>query len=133
MARSVWRESWRRAPDVANALTQEGADGPLLRGIDVGRRNEIGPQQMGQFLRIDAVILGFAAVNGLEIKGMGQDEGEAGLVAGIGQPVPAEHAFAADGEAVAVGLNAPEEELEIVALDVGVDEDLALAIHDADV
>jgi len=60
----------------------------------------------------------FAAVNGLEIEGMGQDEGKAGLLAGIGEPVPAEHAFGADGQVVAVGRNELEEVGEVVVADV---------------
>ena len=51
----------------------------------------------------------------------------------VGEPVPSEHAFAADGQVVAIGGDEFEEELEVVVFDVGVDELLALAIHDADV
>jgi hypothetical protein len=50
-----------------------------------------------------------------------------------GEPVPAEHAFAANGEVVAIGGDEFEEEAEVVVADVGVDEFFALAIHEADV
>ena len=88
---------------------------------------------MGEFLRVDAVILVFAAVNGSDIEGMGQDEAQARLQAGISQPVPTEHAFAAHRKAVPVGLDQLEEKGEVVVFDVGVDELFTLAIHDADI
>jgi hypothetical protein len=101
-------------------------------GVDVRGRDEIGAQEMGNLFGVDAVVLVFAAVDGFEVEGMGQDEGQARGLAGIGQPVPAEHAFAADGQVMLVGLDELEEELEVVVPDVGVDQLLALAIHEAD-
>ena len=88
---------------------------------------------MGEFFGINAVILVFTAVDQAQVKGMGKDEGEVGLLAGVGQPVPAEHAFAADGDIVPVGGDEFEEEREVVGLDVGVDELPSLLVHDADV
>ena len=88
---------------------------------------------MSQFFRVDAVVLVFASVNGLEIEGMGQDESQAGGLASIGQPVPAEHAFAADGQVVSIRVDASKNELEVVSFDIGVDQFFTLAIHDADV
>src|SRR5262245_56359124 len=64
---------------------------------------------------------------------MGQDESQARGLAGIGQPVPAEHAFATDGQAVTVRADQLKEGVEVIVFDVGVDQFLALAIHDADV
>ena len=64
---------------------------------------------------------------------MGQDEVQAGLLAGIGQPIPAEHAFGADGQVVAIRRDELEEEVEVIVADVGVDELLAVPIHEADV
>ena len=116
-----------------DALAQQSAERPFVGRIDVGGRDQVGAQQVGEFLGVDAVVLVLAAVNGVQIEGVGQDEGEAGGLAGIGQPVPAEHAFGADGQVVAIGGDELEEVLEVVVLDVGVDELLALAIHDADV
>ena len=58
---------------------------------------------------------------------------QAGGLAGIGQPVPAERAFATDGQAVPVRLDQLEEELEVVVFDVGVDQYFTLPVHDADV
>ena len=120
-------------PDEEEALTQQGAQGAFVGRIDIGLGDEIGAQQVGNLFGVDAVVLVFAAVDGFEVEGMGQDEGQAGGLAGIGQPVPAEHAFGADGQVMLVGLDELEEELEVVVPDVGVDQLLALAIHEADV
>ena len=70
---------------------------------------------------------------GSYIEGMGQDEAQARLLAGIGQPVPAEHAFAAHCQAVLVRLDQLEEEGEVVVFAIGVHELFALPIHDADI
>ena len=79
-------------------------------------------QQVGEFFGVNAVVLVFAAVNGLEVERVGQDEVESGGLAGIGQPIPAEHALGADGQVVAIGRDEFEEEVEVVVVDVGVDE-----------
>ena len=89
-------------PDVKDPLPQQGPQGPFGGGIDIGRRNQVGAQQMGDLLGVNAVVLVFAAVNGLEVERMGQDELDAGLGTGIGQPIPAEHALGADGQVVAI-------------------------------
>ena len=104
------RESSSAAvPDVEKALAQQGAQGSFVGGIDVGRRNQVGAQQVGDLFGVNAVVLVFAAVNGLEVEGVGQDEVQAGGLAGIGQPIPAEHAFGADGQVVAIGRDEFEE------------------------
>ncbi len=88
---------------------------------------------MRELLRVDAVIFVFAPVDGFELERVGQDKVQAGGLAGIGQPVPPKHALTTDGEAVLVRLDELEEVLEVVVLDVGVDQFLALPIHEADV
>ena len=88
---------------------------------------------MGEFFRVDAVVLVFAPVDGPDVERVSQDESEAGGLAGIGQPLPPEHALTADGEAVLEGLDEFEEVSEVVVLDIGVDQLPALPIHDADV
>jgi hypothetical protein len=59
------------APDVVKALAQQGAQRAFGGGINVGGRDEVGAQQMRDLFRINPVVLVFAAVNGLEVKGMG--------------------------------------------------------------
>jgi hypothetical protein len=41
---------------------------------------------VSEFFGVEAVVLVFAAVNGLEIEGVGQDEGQAGVLTGVGLP-----------------------------------------------
>jgi len=72
-------------------------------------------------------------VNGLKIERVGQHEVQAGVLAGVGQPVPAEHAFGADGQVVAIRRDEFEEVGEVIVPDVGMDEFLAVPVHDADV
>ena len=88
---------------------------------------------MGDFFGVDAVVLVFAAVNGLEVERVGEDKGQVRGLAGIGQPIPAEHAFGADGQVVFVGRDGFEEVIEVVVFDGGVDEFLAVPVHEADV
>jgi len=42
---------------------------------------------MGELLGVDAVVLGLVAVDGADVEGVGQDEGEAGGLASVGQPL----------------------------------------------
>src|SRR5688572_11049626 len=62
--------------------------GAYLSGIDVGLWQHAAAQQGGNFLRIDLVIFGLAAVDGVHIERMSQDEGNALLSAEIGEPIP---------------------------------------------
>ena len=88
---------------------------------------------MGDFLGVDAVVLVIAAVNGFEVERVGQDEMDAGIRTGVGEPIPAEHAFGADRQIVAIGRDEFEEIGEVIVLDVGVDEFFAVAVQDADI
>ena len=72
---------------------------------------------MGDLFRVNAVILIFSPMNGLHVESMGQDKLDPRFVAGVRQPIPAEDAFAADRQIVAVGPHQLEEILEIVVFD----------------
>src|SRR5208283_1018204 len=115
-------QEFAAVPDVEHPLAQQGAQGTFLGGIDVARGNEVGAQQVRQFFGVNAVVLVFAAMNGFDVKGVGEHEVDVGGLAGIGQPIPAEHAFTADGQVVTIGSDEFEEEREVVVLNVGVDE-----------
>ena len=121
------------APDKEEPLAEQRAQGPESGWINVGWRDEIAAEQVGDLFGIDAVVLVFAAVNGAQIERVSEHESEIGFVAGIGQPEPAEHAFAADGEVVAVRSDEFEEEFEVIVADIGMDEDFAGTVHEADV
>ena len=63
---------------------------------------------------------------------MAQDEGDALILAEVGEPVPGEHALGGDDQSVAVGLDGLEEELGIGAK-VLVDDNGVVLVEDADV
>jgi len=88
---------------------------------------------MGDFLGVKAVVLVLAAMNGLEVERMSQDEMDAGVRTGIGEPIPAEHALGADRQIVAIGRDEFEEIGEVIVFDVGVYELFAVAIQHADI
>ncbi len=66
-------------------------------------------EQAGDLAGVDLVVLGLAAVDGLHVQGVAEDEGDALVLAEVGEPVPGEHALAADDEAVAEGRDGVEE------------------------
>jgi hypothetical protein len=53
---------------------------------------------------------------------MGQDESQPCLLASIGQPIPAEHAFTTHRQTMLVRLDQLEEEAKVVVFNVGVDQ-----------
>jgi len=88
---------------------------------------------VGELFGVDAVVFVFAAVNEMEIERVSEHDGQAGGLAGIRQPVPAKHAFGAHGEVVPIGFDQRAEVVEVIVFDVGVDQSLAPAVHDADI
>ena len=127
------RHQFSPVPHVTHALPQQGTDRAAFRRVNVGRRNQVAAQQVRQFLRVYAVILVLAAVDMSGIQGVGQDELDAGGITGVGQPLPVEGAFANHCQVMPVGFHLLKEVVEIVALNVGVKQNLPLRIHEADV
>ena len=74
-------------------------------GIGVGHREHLSAQKRGDLLAVDLVVLGLAAVDGLHVQGVAEDEGDVHLGAQIGDPVPAEHAFHRHRQVLRVGLD----------------------------
>ena len=126
-------QEFAAVPDVEEALAQQGAERPFGGGIDVAGGNQVGAEQVGDLFGVNPVVLVFAAVNGLEVERVSQDEVDARRLAGIGEPIPAEHALGADGQIVAIRGDEFEKVGEVVVADVGVDELFAGAVHDADI
>ena len=56
-------------------------------GIDIGLRDHAAAQQNGDFVRVDLVVLGFAAVNGLHVQGVTEHESDFFASTEIGEPV----------------------------------------------
>lgn len=93
-------------PDNGGA-TQCGCDGaqiaggPHLFGIDIGQWEITTAHDHRNLEGIDAIILGFTAVDGLHIKRVPQEKLDAVFFTQIGDPVPAVHAFDAHDEIIA--------------------------------
>ena len=81
---------------------------------------------------VDVVVLSFAAVNRLHVEGMTEDEVDVLVGAQVGQPVPGEHALAADHQAIPVGFDQSQEVFR-AGRDVLVEDHLAGRIEDADI
>ena len=126
-------QEFAAVPDGEQSLAEQGTERPFGGGIDVARGNEVGAQEVADLFGVNAVVLVFAAVDGLEVEGVGQDEANTCVGTGIGEPIPAEHALGADGQIVAIGCNELEEIFEVIVANVGVDQFFAGAVHDADV
>ena len=89
-------------------------------------------QQDGDLVRIDLVVLGLAAVDGLHGQRVAEDERDAFGGADVGEPVPGEHALGRDDQAVAVRRDDLEEGLRR-RWHVAVHQHLAGRVEDADV
>ena len=67
-------------------------------GVDVGEGEVAAAQQAGDLAGVDAVVLGLAAVDGLHVEGVADEEGDVCSAAEVGEPVPGEHALDADDD-----------------------------------
>ncbi len=102
------------------APAQQVAGGAHLARVDVGDGEVTAAQEHGELVGVEAVVLGFPAVDRLHIVGVAEDEGDVLVGAQVGDPVPAEEAFDADDQAVAVRLDQLEKAVGITG-DVPVD------------
>jgi hypothetical protein len=75
-------------PREIQATPEEVPGGAPLGRIDLGVWQHPAAQEASNFVRIDLVIFGLAAVDGLHREGMAQDEGNPLLGAEVGQPGP---------------------------------------------
>src|SRR6266853_1676531 len=126
-------QQFRTLPDQEDALAQQRAHGTHVGRVNVSRGYAVGAQQMSELLGVDPVVLVLATVNEMDVKSVGQNKSQAGSLAGVGEPIPAEHAFRTDRQVMLIGRDELEEIVEVVVSDVGVEEFFALAIHDANV
>jgi hypothetical protein len=97
--------------DEAQPGAKEIAESSSLFGVGVGEGEDAGAQQPGDGLGVVSVALGLAAVDGFHGEGVSEGEGDPLVAAGVGEPVPAVHALAADDEAAAEGPHGLEEGL----------------------
>ncbi len=59
-------------------------------------RDHSAPKKGGDLVRVDAIVLGFAAVDRLHVERVSQDERNPFRRAEIGKPIPSEHALHGD-------------------------------------
>jgi hypothetical protein len=111
---------------------QQVAGGPHRGRIDVGLGEHPAPQQDGDLVGVDPVVLGFAAVDGFHIEGVPEDEADPFGGAEIGEPVPGEHALDGNDEVFAVRGDRVEERLR-GRPEVAVQQDLARLVEDAQI
>ena len=78
-----------------------------------------------------SVVLGLAAVDGLHVQGVAEDEGDLLLVAQVGEPVPGEHALAGDDDVGAEGRQHVEQQL-LLGGHLLLQDDVAGLVEDAD-
>jgi len=52
-------EEFAAVPDVQEALAQQGAQRPLRGGIDIGRGNQVGAQEVGDLFGVEPVVFCF--------------------------------------------------------------------------
>ena len=126
-------EQFDALPHAGGSQAEQGAHWAFTRRVRVTWRNHVASQQVGKSFVINSVVLVLAAVNRPEIERVGQDELDACLVAGIGQPLSTKEALTAHGHIVSPGSNLPQEEGKVVVADVHVEQLVALAVHHTDV
>lgn len=102
------RQELGALPHQVIASAHEVAGGAHFGRIDIGLREHARAQQCCNFLRIDAVILDLAAMDGFHVQRMTEDEGQLFAGAQVGQPVPGEDAFDADNQVGAVSMDSPQ-------------------------
>ena len=106
--------------------------GSHLGRIDIGLGEVPAAKEGCDLEGIDFVVLGLAAVDGVHVEGVSEDELDALLMAQVREPVPGEDALDGDDEVVSVGLDG-RKKVFWAASHVLVEKDLAVAIENAEV
>ncbi|KXJ04728.1 hypothetical protein AC249_AIPGENE5433, partial [Exaiptasia diaphana] len=84
----------------AQAPSEQISGGAHGLGIDVGHRQHATTEERRDFERVDPIVLGFTAVNGLHVVGVPEHEMDFFVGAEIGEPIPTEKTLAGDDEIV---------------------------------
>jgi hypothetical protein len=111
---------------------EEGARGAHRRRIHIGLWEHAPAEERGDFLRIHAVVLGFAALDGCHVEGRPEDQGKTFAHTQISQPIPREETFDRDDKIITIRRNDLEEGLG-VCLEVLMHHDRSIVVQDADV
>ena len=101
-------------------------------GVGIGDREVAAAEESSDLAGIDAIVFGFAAVDGFHVQGVAQDERNLVLQAEVRDPVPGEHALDADNQVLAKGRDGAKKNIW-TARQVAVKDDGAGLIQDAQV
>jgi hypothetical protein len=115
-----------------HAPSQQVAGGAHVSRIGIGQREVAALEQCGDLEGVDLVVFGFAAMDGLHVQRVTQDEGDAVLGAQIGDPVPAKDALDTDDDVVQEGGDQLKKQLGL-GMDILMQPGFALLVDDADV
>jgi hypothetical protein len=85
------------------ASAQQVAGGAHLARIDICLRAHPAAQQNGDFMGVDRVVFGLAAMDSLHIEGMAEDKRDALVSTEVSKPVPSKHTFGRHDDLIAVG------------------------------
>ena len=107
------RDELRTLVDEEATTPQEIARRTFGTRIDVRHRKHAAAQQAGYFCGVAAIVLHFAAVDRFHVERMSEREGDRFVFTQIGEPIPGEHAFAADDQALAKRRHGVEEHLGV--------------------
>jgi hypothetical protein len=101
-------------------------------GIRIGDREVAALEEMGDFIGVDAIVLGLAAVDRFHVQSMSEHEGDVMFGTPIAEPVPAEHALDSNDDVVAERRDRLQKGLEVTG-QVAVQDDRPGRVQDADV
>jgi hypothetical protein len=90
---------------------QQVAGGTHGGRICIGLRQHAAPQEHGNLLGVETIVLGFAPVDGFHVLGVPQHTRQTFLDAQVGKPVPGKHALHGDHEILAIGSHGLEKNL----------------------
>ncbi len=121
------------AADEEGPSAEQVAAGPMRFGIGVGQGEVAAANQAGDFLAVDGIRFGLAAVDGFHEQGMAEDERDPLLLHQVGQPVPVEGRFAADDEVFAEGPEGVQQQGCVLAREVLMEQLVSACVDHAGV
>jgi hypothetical protein len=108
------------------------AGGPHGSGIDIGLWEHTAAPQRRNLLRIDRVVFGLTAMDGLHIKGMPEDKRDTFRGTEVGEPIPSEHPLGRHDNPLSIRSNGLQKGLWS-GFHMAMHQDLAALVEDADI
>ncbi len=100
-------EHLRARAQAGTAAAEQVSRGAQLGAIEVGQREHSAAPHAGDLRGVDFLILGLAAMAGLQREGVAEDKGTPRVRPEVGAPLPAQQAFDCHHQIVALGRNHP--------------------------